>query len=173
MRQYLKKNKPKWILSRKMLGLCAYCANASNGKYLCRSCADRKRENENKRRDVVLSLERQSSKRSNIRARTEIISAYGGCCQCCSESTREFLTVDHIDLNDFSLKYPKAPRAGKDLYKWLRANAYPDGIRLLCFNCNMARAFFGECPHVSQGVTRKPKATDHIDEDYYYKVILS
>jgi len=42
-------------------------------------------------------------------------------------------------------------RAGFSLHKWIKENNYPDSIRVLCFNCNFARAFYGGkdkiCPH--------------------------
>ena len=34
-----------------------------------------------------------------------------------------------------------------DMYQWLKANSYPDGFQILCFNCNCAKGAYGECPH--------------------------
>lgn len=30
---------------------------------------------------------------------------------------------------------------------WLKTNGYPDGFQTLCHNCNMAKGFYGICPH--------------------------
>ena len=35
----------------------------------------------------------------------------------------------------------------KLLYKILRARGFPLGYRVLCHNCNLARGFYGYCPH--------------------------
>lgn len=32
---------------------------------------------------------------------------------------------------------------------WLRRNNYPNGFQVLCHNCNMAKGFYGKCPHQS------------------------
>ncbi len=36
---------------------------------------------------------------------------------------------------------------GAHLYRWLRNQGWPQGFRILCHNCNMARGFYGRCPH--------------------------
>jgi hypothetical protein len=33
------------------------------------------------------------------------------------------------------------------MYTWLRNQGYPNGFRTLCHNCNLARGFYGYCPH--------------------------
>ena len=30
---------------------------------------------------------------------------------------------------------------------WLVQNNFPEGFQLLCNNCNLAKGFYGECPH--------------------------
>lgn len=80
--------------------------------------------------------------------RAETLSAYGNRCVCCGESTPEFLSIDHV-YND-GTKHRKSIKrnAGWVFYKWLKDNGYPqDRYQILCFNCNLAKAFFGGCPH--------------------------
>lgn len=80
-----------------------------------------------------------------------VISAYGGKCQCpggCEITTPEFLTVDHIH-NDGKEDRKRIGQT-RALYTWLIANGFPkDRYRLLCYNCNMARARRKDtrCPH--------------------------
>jgi len=31
------------------------------------------------------------------------------------------------------------------MYRWAKANGYPDILQLLCFNCNYARGYYGVC----------------------------
>ena len=65
-------------------------------------------------------------------------------CDCCDENHIEFLTIDHI--NGDGAKHRKQIRSG-DLYQWLIKNNYPDGFRVLCFNCNCSYGLFGYCTH--------------------------
>lgn len=78
------------------------------------------------------------------KAKAEGIIEYGGKCACCSETTIEFLTIDHIDGRDKT-----KPRATGQK-EWLRLKwaGWPkDGIQLLCYNCNCAKGVYGTCPH--------------------------
>lgn len=81
------------------------------------------------------------------RLKKEVISAYGGRCQCCGEEELTFLAIDHEngggnkhreeEFNGFG---------GAHFYRWLRRRGYPSGYRVLCHNCNWATAW-GTCPH--------------------------
>jgi len=33
------------------------------------------------------------------------------------------------------------------MYVWLKRNYFPTGFQLLCHNCNLAKGFYGKCPH--------------------------
>lgn len=37
--------------------------------------------------------------------------------------------------------------AGHGLYYRLKREEYPKDYQVLCFNCNIAKGLFGECPH--------------------------
>jgi hypothetical protein len=80
--------------------------------------------------------------------REEAIQAYGGKCACCSESTFEFLGIDHV-FEDGHEHRKKGSGIGGNIYYWLKKNNYPkDGrFQILCHNCNMAKAHYGGCPH--------------------------
>lgn len=88
------------------------------------------------------------NKRERTRCKSAVISAYGSACECCSESNVGLLSIDHIK-NDGSV-HRKEIKSGLGIYSWLLRNGCPrDGrFRLLCFNCNLGRAFNGGiCPH--------------------------
>lgn len=36
---------------------------------------------------------------------------------------------------------------GQVFYRWLKKNDYPEGYQVLCHNCNLAKGFYGTCPH--------------------------
>jgi hypothetical protein len=79
------------------------------------------------------------------RVRAEVIAVYGGQCACCAEATSRFLTIDHKngDGAEHRRSLPKGRKT--DMYRWAKANGYPDDLQLLCFNCNYARSYYGRC----------------------------
>lgn len=83
------------------------------------------------------------------RIRHEMLAAYGNKCACCGETTTEFLSIDHI--HGGGNKHRKAVSCGvggNEFYRWLKKNGFPkDDFQLLCYNCNLAKGFYGECPH--------------------------
>lgn len=65
-------------------------------------------------------------------------------CACCGENTPQFLTMDHIK-NDGPIHRLEIRTR---IHNWLRANNYPKGFQVLCFNCNMGKNINkGICPH--------------------------
>jgi hypothetical protein len=78
-----------------------------------------------------------------------VIAAYGGKCECCSDSHFEFLTIDHIDGGGTK---DRAKNAGAGFYARLEKQGFPKGpYRLLCMNCNFAIGKYGHCPHQTLG----------------------
>lgn len=96
----------------------------------------------------------ETNKRRWATIRAEMIQAYGGYCQCCGETTPEFLTLDHINgggtvhrkqfKNDYWKMFRELSRLG-----WPK-----DKYRLLCMNCNHAMGRRNNpdklCPHERQ-----------------------
>ena len=67
-------------------------------------------------------------------------------CACCGEKILEFLSIDHINGGGTKhIRSHSVVRTG--FYRWLIQNHYPPGFQVLCYNCNMAKGFFGKCPH--------------------------
>jgi hypothetical protein len=82
------------------------------------------------------------------KCRNIVIMHYGGDppkCACCDESHYEFLTIDHI--NGGGEKDRKARGGGTAFYRSLIRDGFPLGLRVLCYNCHLARGFSGYCPH--------------------------
>ena len=80
--------------------------------------------------------------------RYQALVVYGGDpphCACCGESGLAFLALDHI--NGGGRRHRKQTGGG-GFYSWLRQNNYPEGLQVLCHNCNMGkRSYGGVCPH--------------------------
>ena len=68
-------------------------------------------------------------------------------CACCGEGAYEFLSIDHI--NGGGSQHRKS-LGSKYIYSWLIKQSYPPGYQVLCHNCNMAKSFYGACPHGRQ-----------------------
>ncbi len=124
---------------RKNDGICRYCSNVSLlGKSLCE----------------VHILECQERNRKWYAAlKKRVIDGYGGKCQCsgCNETRFQFLTLDHVN-NDGAEQRRKlgSKEIGSALYQRLIAQDFPKEYQLLCYNCNCAKGFYGECPHTAE-----------------------
>ena len=82
--------------------------------------------------------------------RTEVLSEYGGRCICCGENEPKFLAIDHINGN--GAEHRRQHGGGRRTYRWLRKNGFPkDNFQILCHNCNLAKGFYGTCPHRTNG----------------------
>ena len=66
-------------------------------------------------------------------------------CACCGEKTYQFLSIDHINGN--GNKDRKITGYGMKFHLWLIRNNFPKGFQILCHNCNLAKGFYGKCPH--------------------------
>ncbi len=101
-----------------------------NGDYICNPCLKIKNHRQGKKERKIL--------------KELIVEKYGGECECCGETNKEFLTIDHINGNG----YIHRKQIGSKLYTWLKNNNYPkDNYRLLCMNCNFSLGKYGYCPH--------------------------
>lgn len=75
-----------------------------------------------------------------------IIEAYGGKCVCCGETEFKFLSLDHI--HGGGTKERREGISGFTQYLNIIRNGFPkDKYQILCYNCNMAKGFYGKCPH--------------------------
>lgn len=127
-----------------------YDKRRSNGfQCYCKTCrleAERTRRVRNP--EVVRAQQRRAMKALRIK----VLSHYSDGamqCACCGESRYEFLAIDHVDGGGHKhrMELFKGKRAGTRFYSWLHKANYPTGYQILCHNCNMAKGFWGECPH--------------------------
>lgn len=122
------------------LGLCVVCAkNPLVTKLYCMICKNTKS-----------AYERNRDKELRLKA----FEMYGGqICTCCGETQYEFLCIDHINgggNQHRTLAIGDKKCAGSKMCRWLKTNNYPEGYQVLCHNCNMAKGFYGYCPHTKK-----------------------
>jgi len=133
-------------------------------KSRCRSCiAIQKKEHYNrtfeqqkpsrlayrlKNREQLYKSNREWGTKYRAKVRSEMIAAYGGECACCSESTPQFLQLDHIH-GDGAEERRKENASGVAFHRRLQKRGWPkDRHQLLCANCNFGRLMNnGVCPH--------------------------
>jgi hypothetical protein len=78
----------------------------------------------------------------------KVYQAYGGYrCNCCGETERCFLTMDHIENDGAFMRKHVHGDGAHTLYLWLRKNNYPAGFQILCWNCQWGKRTHGICPH--------------------------
>lgn len=90
---------------------------------------------------------KRHQKMERLRLRAYALAVYGGKCACCGETEAVFLCIDHPNGGGNIERRAQGHRGGTAFYRWLKANNYPEGYRVLCWNCNAAFAIFGWCPH--------------------------
>lgn len=77
--------------------------------------------------------------------RRSAIQMLGGFCACCGERRFEFLTLDHIENDGASERRLRTQLAIVKLI--LAGKTDVSKYQILCWNCNCARHWHGECPH--------------------------
>lgn len=105
---------------------------------------DKRYRTENKELLIARARERRQS------LKHEVMQAYGGKCVCCGETEELLLNIDHIH-NDGKAHRETLDNwhgnTARQTYKYLKDNGFPAGFQCLCFNCNIAKARYGLCPH--------------------------
>lgn len=88
------------------------------------------------------------AKKYRDKNRMECFIFYGGLkpkCACCGELEIKFLCLDHIDGG--GNEHRKKIGRGSTMYLWIKKNNFPSIFQILCHNCNLAKGFYGRCPH--------------------------
>lgn len=83
------------------------------------------------------------------RTREAVLQAYGAVYECCGQDGDRFLTLDHAGGPTLAQEITEGKKfSGLRLYLAILREGCPPGFRVLCFNCNCARALNdGTCPH--------------------------
>lgn len=127
----------------------------------CKSCRSLAWERTKNSTAYKLRVEKMkvATRCNMISLRYELINKYSNGlmkCMCpgCDIKEYKFLSIDHIDGG--GNKHRKGGNIGKgfvNVYSWLKRNNYPPGFQVLCHNCNLAKGFYGQCPHLEKAAT--------------------
>jgi hypothetical protein len=103
-----------------------------------RAASKRYRE---KNRETLARRQKETRKQ----LKQAVFKIYGGCCSCCGERAFEFLSIDHmLGGGTKERKIISIPQLYRKLFE---AGVRQEQYRVLCYNCNLARGFYGYCPH--------------------------
>lgn len=83
-------------------------------------------------------------------AKIRVFSILGTKCDCCGETIREFLSLDHVNGDGNKDKKKRKLDGGgfwARILKEIKEECPINKYRTLCFNCNCAKGFLGYCPH--------------------------
>ena len=107
---------------------------------------ERKRKYNREYRNKNIERFRNTERLERQKLRLEVLYRYSKGipkCACCGETEIRFLSIDHIN----GRKEEERKLSGAKLYFFLKRNPIDKNIQILCHNCNLAKGFYGECPH--------------------------
>ena len=78
-----------------------------------------------------------------------IYSHYGYKCNCCEETGKSFLTIDHVNNDGYKERWKgKTKIVGEKFYRKIIKENFPDKYQILCMNCNWSKLINdGVCEH--------------------------
>lgn len=128
--------------------LCMQCTKNMpvGGSKYCTDCITYRRNASRKRNKKYPTR----SKEYHRKIREEVIMKYGGVCVCCGETQFEFLAIDHKNGDGGAERRKLYGENKSRSASWclkLKREPHRKDLRVLCHNCNMARAMYGKCPH--------------------------
>ena len=140
-------------------GICKKCSKPFNhvasrykgdmrcgsSKGLCRVCY-LQRYYRKRRKDPNYLLTKNRRMRDAYRTLREIIfKHYGKECNCCGEKEIKFLTIDHV--HGGGAKDRRTMALPTFMRKIISENFPKDKYQILCYNCNISKGLYGQCPH--------------------------
>lgn len=139
---------------------CKDCQKANAQKFLekkhkakadgmCNDCFKKPPQSSFTKCSECLEKRRLGMIKTNKKLKKDVITAYGGKCECCGETRIEFLTIDHV--NGDGAEHRRKYRG--NIYRWYRIHGYPTGFQVLCMNCNLSKGLYGYCPHQKESNT--------------------
>lgn len=117
------------------------CGSCGEPKPLAEFYPDANGKNIKQRRCRVCQNEYLTAKHRE--RRLAVIEHYGGRCVCCGTDFYPHLTLDHVE-GDGTADRARFSSA-RQYWNWLARELPAEGFQVLCWNCNEAKHFYGEC----------------------------
>lgn len=134
--EYQREKCRKFYLARKLRDPKAHQAKQSRNSKAWRARNPEKvRQKSANNRKKAPDYYREACRRSNLKAKSAVISAYGGKCQCGIDDP-DVLTIDHVGGGGNDHRKSLGQRSG-GLWRTVLREGCPERYRLLCRNCNM------------------------------------
>jgi len=95
-------------------------------------------------------LLKATRKRSSYNLKEKLFNMYGRYCYCCGQSEPGFLTLDHVKNDGYKDRKTEG-LSSHAIYRKAIKHYRPDIYCILCYNCNLAKAHLGICPHTTKG----------------------
>lgn len=133
---------------------CRPCAKVNNDK---NRTPEKRKANyyKNHKENLAYQQEWRDAHRDQLRIRSvelnrerrlKVFNIYGNKCECCGESTFEFLAIDHV--NGDGIEERKLFGTQQLVMRIIKSGKQPN-YRLLCHNCNLALGIYKYCPHMN------------------------
>lgn len=135
-----------WQAANVAKGLCPCGGTPRPNRVRCEKCAEARRQEYQRTKDTVVLARAKEHWRRN---KGLVLQHYGGACACkgCGISDVRCLVLDHINGKGTQHRISLGNRGrGSTFYSWLIKNNYPEGLQVLCANCNMAKGAGPMCP---------------------------
>lgn len=110
----------------------------------CRPCMNSRARRSMTPARLAAKRERDRAYRTSLRQQVQ--DAYGNRCKCCGETTPEFLALNHVEGGGAAHRR-EMNNSVAQLYRSVIREGFPATYQLLCHNCNLAKGFYGQCPH--------------------------
>jgi hypothetical protein len=128
-------------------GMCPKCngkRKSAPQRIMCSICGQKARGEFTNASPEIKQKRLEATKRSVLKVKKDVFEAYGSACKCCGETFEGFLSIDHIGGGGGIHRREQRLTGGTQTYYWLRNHGYPPEFRILCMNCNFARAYSGD-----------------------------
>lgn len=86
-----------------------------------------------------------------FKAKKAVFDYYGWICNCCEETLRTMLSIDHKNNDGYKDKGSNGKRkSGLQLYLTIIKQGFPDTYQVLCMSCNWSKRMNnGICEHIT------------------------
>lgn len=92
----------------------------------------------------------QKYREKNARLKKLVYDHYGNKCNCCGETRKTMLRIDHVNNDGYKDRAGRGSATNR-LYAKIIKLGFPDDYQILCMNCNFSKKRNGGvCEHITE-----------------------